>query len=67
MYKFQLTKEQEIKLTEWKELQKTKTSGTSTTGGRWSYVFTPTGIFLVVECIDNATNEKIDLTEDDNW
>lgn len=67
MYKFQLTKKEEKMFDEWKKIQKTKTNEITTTGGRWSYTFTPTSIGIIVEGIDNATNEKIDLTDYDNW
>ena len=38
-----------------------------TAGERWTFMFTPTGIGIVVEVKDNNTGDVLDLTDWDLW
>jgi len=78
---FSLTEKQEKKLAEWKLVQDAKVisfeKGTEleheneayygTTGGGYTYEFTPTSLGCVIKVINNMTKEEIDLTEYDQW
>lgn len=59
-----LDRHQKTKLKTW--LSKKKKSNT-TIGGQYTYKFTPTGLGLVVEVVDNFNKDTLDLTEIDNW
>lgn len=67
MYKFQLDETQIKKFEKWKKKQKKKDPTTFTAGERWTFMFTPTGLGLVVHVKDNLINEEIDLTDWDNF
>lgn len=62
---FKLRPEQEEKLVKWKEARKEVYTGVS--GGRYTYVFTPTSLGCIVSVLDNVTNDKLDLTDYDLW
>ena len=62
--KFPLTHEQRKAADKWIDSQPKIDSGAI--GRRWSYLFTPTSIGLLVVLIDNATKAKIDLTDYDS-
>lgn len=59
-----LDQRQKTKLKDW--LSKKKKTST-TIGGRYTYKFTPTGLGLMIEVIDNFDKDTLDLTEIDNW
>lgn len=63
MITFTLTKEQEAKLAEWKDMQEYPSA---TIGGAFTFSFTPTGIgtTIIVKCVNKNT---LDLTDYDNW
>jgi predicted tellurium resistance membrane protein TerC len=60
---FSLSEEQEKKYTDWKELQEEKSSERTVEGGRFSLIFTQTGIGDIVLAFDNILEEEYDLTE----
>lgn len=39
----------------------------STIGGRFSYVFTPNGIGMTVEILDNLLDRSLDVTDYSRW
>lgn len=39
----------------------------STIGGKFSFIFTPTGLGNIIEIQCNICKEKIDLTDYDKW
>ena len=63
MYDFAMDEKQRQKFEEWR--QSKKKEGMVAIGGRFSFVFTPTGIgtFIVVRCADD--NTELDLTDYD--
>jgi len=63
MMKFELTDDQCKKVEKWKKKMMKKNSSMPTAGERWTYCFTPTGLGMIVNVIDEATNEKLDITE----
>ena len=67
-YKYELD-EKEIQVFEdWiKEQVKKCDSNHSMVGGRFSVIFTPTGIGIISEAVDNETGDKKTLTNFDNW
>ncbi len=67
MYKFELSEDEIKKFEKWKKKMKKKDDSMPTAGERWTFMFTPTGLGTVTEVLDNATNEKIDLTDWDTW
>jgi len=65
---FTLTPEQELKASEFQAEREAASPTRSTAiGGRWSYVFSPTSIGVVVEIVDCHDNVKCDLTDYDSW
>ena len=78
---FDLTKEQNEKLAEWKVIQDAKVisleKGTGfeysgeayygATGGGYTYKFTQTSLGCIAKVVNNITKEEIDLTEYDQW
>lgn len=67
MIKFELTDTQIKKFEKWKKKQKQKDPLITTAAARWTFCFTPTGIGLIINAIDQATKEEIDLTDWDNF
>ena len=53
------------KFREWKSHHEDVYSGA--TGGRYSWIFTPTSIGLCTEVQDNITKVKINLTDYSDW
>jgi uncharacterized protein (UPF0218 family) len=51
----------------WMEKQRKKKPGTSTIGGRWSYVFTPTGLGTMLKVVDNQTKKELVLDHSAEW
>ena len=68
MYKYEL-EDYEIEIFEkWQEEQLEKDSDHhSAIGGRFSIIFTPTGLGMMTEAIDNLFNDKKLLTNFDKW
>jgi hypothetical protein len=72
---FTLTSEQNKILQKWVEKQDAivaKKQGKSyayygSTGGGYTYCFTPTGLGTVVAVKNSVTNSQIDLTDYDSW
>lgn len=60
---FEITKEQEEKIREWK---KTLVYSPATIGGAFEFCFTPTGLgmIIIVKCVNGQT---LNLTEDEIW
>jgi uncharacterized protein (UPF0218 family) len=67
MYKFELDKTQIEKFEKWKKKQLKKNQSIFTIGERWSFVFTPSGLGLIINVKDNKTNDEIELTDWDNF
>ena len=67
MYKFELNETQIKEFERWKKEQNKKDPSTFTVGERWTFVFTPTGLGLIVHAKDNITEEEIDLTDWNNF
>ena len=67
-YTFKL-EDDEIKVFEkWKDEQMKKSDKLhSSVGGRWSFVFTTTGVGIIAEAKDNNNGETKTLTNFDNW
>ena len=67
-YKYELDDKEIEVFEQWqKEQVKKNNSNHSTIGGRFSFIFTTTGIGIMVESIDNETDEKKTLTNFDKW
>lgn len=73
---FQLTKQQQLELEAWKEMQDAKVLAMQRegypsqehayygcSGGAYTYSFTPTTLGLCVEVTNSVTKESIDLTD----
>ena len=67
MYKFELDEDQIKKFEKWKKKQKKKDPSMPTAGERWTFCFTPTGLGMICGVTDEATNDKIDLTDWGNF
>ena len=65
MILFRLTEEQTTKLLDW--MNALPVAETGAVGGRFTYMFTPTGIGLVVKVEDGITKQQIDLTDYNDW
>jgi hypothetical protein len=65
---FELTKEQVEKYKKWNEEHKKvcKLNERSTIGGRLTFQFTPTGLG-VIESVQCACGEKLELTDINDW
>lgn len=63
MIQFSLSEAQEVSLKEWKEAIK-KVFGEY---GSYDYIFTPTGIGVVVKIYSHLSKTYLDLTEVENW
>lgn len=61
--KFELTEEQEKKYNEWKSTHKKVDGGAI--GGRYSFIFSPTGVGVFVRVEDAATGKYLDLNDYD--
>lgn len=64
-YKFELSKEQIKKLEEWQDTLPDVYTGAI--GGRYQYIFTPTGLGDALTVKDLSTKQVINLTEYDLW
>jgi hypothetical protein len=62
---FQLTEAQDAKLRSW--LATLPDVPTGAAGGRITYLFTPTGLGVIMEVRDNSTGKSLDLTEYEDW
>lgn len=60
---FEINTPQIKKFERWKKKMMKINSSMPTAGERWTFCFTPTGLGTIVTVIDEATNEKLDLTE----
>jgi len=67
MYNFELDETQIKQFEKWRKKQIKKDQSTFTAGERWSFIFTPTGIGLITYVKDNITDDKIDLTDWENF
>lgn len=63
---FKLTEEQDKKAREFIS-EHYKCQFTSTIGGKFSYIFTPTGLGDIVTIQCNSCNETKDMTDVENW
>jgi hypothetical protein len=62
---FRLTEQQEAKLKLW--LQDLPYAPTGAAGGRFTYLFTPTSLGVILEVRDNALGKSLNLTDYDSW
>lgn len=68
MSDFELDKEDLEKFKDWKKKQLNKNSSNcGMVGGRWTIMFTPTGIGTIISIKDNKLNEELDITDYDSW
>jgi hypothetical protein len=67
MYKFELDKDQIKKYEKWHKGQINKNPHLPTAGERFTFMFTPTGLGTMAFAKDVELNEKIDLTDWDNF
>lgn len=51
----------------WKARQKKKNASMPTAGERWTFMFTPTGLGMIIEIKDQATHDILDLTDWQNF
>jgi hypothetical protein len=65
MFEFRINKQQVEKILTWQATHKEEYCGAN--GGRYTYSFTLTNMGMVVEVIDNITNERLNVTEYDQW
>ena len=65
--KFVLEQDEADAIKKWIEEQKKKDSSNFVTGERWSYIFTPTGLGMLVSVRDNLLEEEKIVTNLDNW
>lgn len=65
---FELSQEQKKKLEEWKKnLKPPEGSYSGAIGGRFTYLFTPTSLGVVIVVQDSMSKTEIDLSEYDMW
>lgn len=64
---FDLNEKEEQSIKEWIIKQKEKKDKSTTIGGRFSYIFTPTGIGIGITIKDNLLYETFDATDYDCW
>jgi len=64
---FSLDEKQELKLSKWKKkhIKKCK-SRPSTEGVRFTYIFTPTGLGMIIK-VKCLCGKEINLTDSTNW
>jgi hypothetical protein len=68
MMTFTLTKDQHAKASEWMAAQRaTHPADTGAAGGRFSYVFTMTGLGECIEVVDQITGERLNVTDYSDW
>ena len=65
--KFEISDKEQEKINEWINSQRLKKTLSSTSGGRFSYIFNQTSIGYTVGVIDNLLNESLDVTDYDLW
>ena len=63
MKTFELDDDQIKKFEEWGEKMEKINPFMPTTGERWTFCFTPTGLGTIVKVVDEVTNETLDLTQ----
>jgi hypothetical protein len=66
-FKYPLTGEQQTKLKKWLLKNSKRKDKEATIGGRFTYEITPTGVGECIVICDNASRDKIDLTDYENW
>ena len=64
---FDLNEKEEQSIVDWMAKQKTKKEKLTTIGGRFSYIFTPTGVGNGIQVRDNLLDETFDATDYDCW
>jgi len=64
---FELSEEQWEMYEKWHDEQMIKDNKLPTAGERFTFCFTPTGLGMIVNVIDEHLNEKIDLTDWENF
>jgi hypothetical protein len=57
---FNISRKEQLKLNKWIKIKNNKDHS-------FTYCFTPTGIGMVIEVIDNTDNTKIDITDYKGW
>ena len=60
---FEICTIQMNKFEKWKKKMMKIDPSMPTAGERWTFCFTPTGLGTIVKVVDEATNQKLDLTE----
>lgn len=63
---FSLTLQQEEKLAEWCK-SKDLSAYTGACGGRFTYLFTPTNLGIIVKIKDELDQTEVDVTDYDSW
>jgi hypothetical protein len=64
---FKMSDIEAAKVDAWLNVQGAKAEDNSTSGGRYSFTFVPTGIGTVIKVKDDLLNEEIDATDYSNW
>jgi hypothetical protein len=67
MISFKVDARDEKAIDVWMEKQRKKKPRTATIGGRWSYVFTPTGLGVMLKVVDNQTGKELVLDHSAKW
>jgi hypothetical protein len=60
---FTIDNEDIKKISKWVKQQKKKNNHNFTLGERWSYIFTPTGLGILISIKDNLLDEQYDITD----
>lgn len=64
---FRMSDAEAAKVDTWIKEQDLKAEDISTSGGRYSFIFSPTGIGTAIKVIDNLLKEEIDATDYSDW
>ena len=64
---FKTTKEEDKKIKEWKDQQLLKDPIKYALGERWGYKFIPTGLGMLIDVMDGATGDKLEVRGTENW
>ncbi len=65
---FEVTEDQQKQISKWvKRIQKKHGDYYGAIGGGVTYMFTPTGLGVVLEVKESKTGETLNVTDYDNW
>jgi hypothetical protein len=65
MFTESLTAQQRQKYYDWRANRPPRSDGVS--GGRYTWMYTPTTLGTVIKVVDNCTEEEIDLSDYERW